>query len=236
MHQPMGFRDATYPNHVCLLKKSLYGLKQAPRAWYQRFADFMSKMGFQHSKCDHSLFIFKQGSHMAYILLYVDDILLITSTNDLREKFMALLSKEFAMTDLGPLSYFLGISVTRSNNSLFLSQEKYAREILKRAGLTDCKPAATPVDTQNKLSNTHGSPVDNITEYRSFAGALQYLTFTRPNISYAVQQVCLHMHDPKTTHLNALKRILRYVKGTITYGLHLQPSQTSSLVAYTDAD
>ncbi|KAJ0928551.1 putative RNA-directed DNA polymerase [Helianthus annuus] len=161
MHQPMGFRDPNYPNHVCLLKKSLYGLKQAPRAWYQRFADFVSKMGFNHSQCDHSLFIFNQGPHMAFILLYVDDILLITSTDDLRAKFMALLSKEFAMTDLGPLSYFLSISVTRESNSLFLSQEKYALEILERVGLSDCQPAATPVDTQNKLSSTHGTPVHN---------------------------------------------------------------------------
>ncbi|KAI3686614.1 hypothetical protein L1987_80294 [Smallanthus sonchifolius] len=236
MHQPMGFHDPTYPNHVCLLKKSLYGLKQAPRAWYQRFADFVSKMGFKHSQCDHSLFIFNQGHQMAFILLYVDDILLITSSDDLRKKFMTRLSKEFAMKDLGPLSYFLGISVTRDSTSIFLSQEKYAREILERVGLSDCNPAATPVDTQNKLSSNNGTPVDNITEYRSLAGALQYLTFTRPDISYAVQQVCLHMHDPKTIHLNALKRILRYIKGTISYGLHIQPSSTSSLTAYTDAD
>ncbi|XP_021986572.1 uncharacterized mitochondrial protein AtMg00810-like [Helianthus annuus] len=236
MHQPMGFRDPTYPNHVCLLKKSLYGLKQAPRAWYQRFADFVSKMGFKHSQCDHSLFNFNKGHHMAFILLYVDDILLITSSDDLREKFMTRLSKEFVMKDLGPLNYFLGISVTRDSSSLFLSQEKYAGEILERAGLSDCNPAATAVDTQNKLSSNNGTPVDNITEYQSLAGALQYLAFTRLDISYAVQQVCLHMHDPKTIHLNALKRVLRYIKGKISYGLHIQPSSTSSLTAYTDAD
>ncbi|XP_021986028.1 uncharacterized mitochondrial protein AtMg00810-like [Helianthus annuus] len=173
---------------------------------------------------------------MAFILLYVDDILLITSSNALRDRFMSQLSQEFAMTDLGPLTYFLGISVTRNKNTMFLSQEKYAKEILERTGLADCNPAATPVDTQQKLSVNTGTPLDNVTEYRSLAGAFQYLTFTRPDISYAVQQICLHMHCPTTSHMHALKRILRYIRGTIHYGLHLQPAQQSSLVAYTDAD
>ncbi|KAI3729915.1 hypothetical protein L6452_18587 [Arctium lappa] len=112
MHQPPGFRDHHLPNHVCLLKKSLYGLKQTPRAWYQRFAEYVFTLGFKHNKCDHSLFVYKNGNHTTFLLLYVDDILLITSSSTLRHDFMALLAKEFAMKDLGPFSYFLGISVT----------------------------------------------------------------------------------------------------------------------------
>ncbi|MFS7982428.1 putative RNA-directed DNA polymerase [Helianthus anomalus] len=236
MHQPMGFRDPNFPNHVCLLKKSLYGLKQAPRAWYQRFADYVPSMGFRHSQCDHSLFIFKEGNHMAFILLYVDDILLVTSTATLRTRFMSRLSAEFAMKDLGPISYFLGISVKYCPNSLFLSQEKYAMEILEQAGLAECNPVATPVDTQQKLSTKSGSLLADSTEYRRLAGALQYLTFTRPDIAYAVQQVCIHMHAPTTTHMNALKRVLRYIKGTLAFGLHISASPTTSLISYTDAD
>ena len=236
MHQPLGFRDPQHPDYVCRLRKSLYGLKQAPRAWYQRFADYVSTIGFRHSTSDHSLFIYQRGSDMAYILLYVDDIILISSSHDLRKSIMALLASEFAMKDLGPLSYFLGIAVTRHAGGLFLSQSTYASDIIARAGMASCKPSATPVDTKQKLSTSAGTPYDDPTLYRSLAGALQYLTFTRPDISYAVQQVCLHMHAPCTYHMLALKRILRYVQGTLQFGLHLYPSPVEKLISYTDAD
>ncbi|GJX58966.1 ribonuclease H-like domain-containing protein [Tanacetum coccineum] len=119
---------------------------------------------------------------------------------------------------------------------MFLSQSKYATEVLKRANMLACNPCRTPVDTDTKLA-ADGDQVSDPTLYRSLAGALQYLTFTRPDISYAVQQVCLFMHDPQEeSHFSALKRILRYVRGTLDYGLQLYSSSTSSLVAYSDAD
>ncbi|KAL8128533.1 hypothetical protein V2J09_017688 [Rumex salicifolius] len=111
------------------------------------------------------------------------------------------------MIDLGPLHYFLGISVTRTASGLHLSQEKYARDILDRAAMLSCNPCKTPVDTNSKLASDAGDPVSDPTSYRSIAGSLQYLTFTRPDISYAVQQICLHMHDPRASHLQAMKRI-----------------------------
>lgn len=186
MHQPLGFRDSCHPDYVCRLKKSLYGLKQAPRAWYQRFADYVITIVFRHSTSDHSLFIYRQQSDMAYILLYVDDIILITSTHALRQSIMSLLASEFAMKDLGPLSYFLGIAVSRHPGGLFLSQSTYASEIIDRAGMQSCKSSVTPVDTKQKLSTSSGTPYEDPSLYRSLAGALQYLTFTRPDISYAV--------------------------------------------------
>ncbi|GKD88041.1 ribonuclease H-like domain-containing protein [Tanacetum coccineum] len=139
------------------------------------------------------------------------------------------------MTDLGSLNYFLGISVTRDSSGMFLSQKKYAIEIIERAGMLNCNPSRTPVDTESKLGAT-GDVVSDPTLYRSLAGSLQYLTFTRPDISYVVQQVCLHMHDPREPHFSALKRILRYVRGTLDYGLQLFSSSTTDLVAYSDAD
>ncbi|GJZ76173.1 ribonuclease H-like domain-containing protein [Tanacetum coccineum] len=139
------------------------------------------------------------------------------------------------MTDLGPLNYFLGISVTRDSSGLFLSQKKYAVEILDRAHMVNCNPSRTPIDTESKLGSD-GDPVSDPTLYRSLAGSLQYITFTRPDISYAVQQVCLYMHDPRKPHFSALKRILRYVRGTLNYGLQLFLSSTTDLVAYSDAD
>ncbi|XP_021991105.1 uncharacterized mitochondrial protein AtMg00810-like [Helianthus annuus] len=232
----MGFRDKNHPDYVCRLKKSLYGLKQAPRAWYQRFTDFVLTLRFTQSKCDASLFVHHQGCDTAFLLLYVDDILLVTSSSSLRQHLMTSLAHEFAMKDLGPLSFFLGISVTRDKNSMFLSQHAYAAKIVERAGMSSCRPVHTPVDTHAKLSATGGDPFHDPTLYRSLAGALQYLTFTRPDISYAVQQICTHMHAPTTAHWEALKRIIRYIQGTQSYGLTLGPSADPRLLAYTDAD
>ncbi|XP_021773511.1 uncharacterized protein LOC110737459 [Chenopodium quinoa] len=157
-------------------------------------------MGFVISKSDNSLFIFRHRNDVAYLLLYVDDIVLVTSSDLLRERIISHLRTGFPMTDLGPLNFFLGIAVTRTPSYLFLSQQKYAQEILERAG------------------------------------ALQYSTFTRPNIVYAVQQVCLFMHDPREAHYDALKRILRYIQGSINHGLYLYPSSSSQSITYTGAN
>ncbi|GJW23775.1 ribonuclease H-like domain-containing protein [Tanacetum coccineum] len=235
MHQPPGFTDSAHSDYVCLLQKSLYGLKQAPRAWFQRFSSYAIRAGFYHSKTDSSLFIFHKGLDTAYLLLYVDDIILTASSTSLLQRIISLLHAEFAMTYLGPLNYFLGISVTRTTSGIFLSQTKYATEILERAQMLNCNPCRTPVDTEKKLG-PEGSPVTDPTLYRSLAGALQYLTFTRPDLSYAVQQLCLYMHDPREPHLNAMKRVLRYLRGTTDLGLQLFRSTTSQLIAYSDAD
>ncbi|XP_071715030.1 uncharacterized mitochondrial protein AtMg00810-like [Rutidosis leptorrhynchoides] len=149
---------------------------------------------------------------------------------------MRLLSREFAMKDLGPLHSFLGISIVRTSQGLFLTQQAYANAIITRSVLTKCNPVSTPIDTVGKISSKKGRPYANITQYRSLAGALQYLTFTRPDISYAVQQVCLHMHDPKEVHIDALKRIIRYIKDTSDLGLYIAMSKSTDLIAYTDAD
>ncbi|XP_071708998.1 uncharacterized mitochondrial protein AtMg00810-like [Rutidosis leptorrhynchoides] len=236
MYQPLGFRDKKFPNHMCLLKRSLYGLKQAPRAWYQRFAVHVSAIGFNHSKCNHSLFVYRKGYDTSYLLLYVDDIILVSSSDKLHDHLLSLLATEFAMKDLGPLSSFLGIHVTRSSKGLFLTQKAYAMDIIERVGMTSCNPVATPVDLQGKQSADLGDLYPKPTLYRSLAGALQYLTFTRPDISYAVQQICLHMHAPRMAHMHALKSIIRYLQGTLSTGLHISPSSSRSLVAFTDAD
>ena len=139
------------------------------------------------------------------------------------------------MMDLGELHHFLGMEVQCTGDGLFLSQRQYMIDILNRAGMADCKPVSTPVDCNPKLS-ADGVPVQDATDFRSLAGALQYLTFTRPDIAYAVQQICLYMHDPREPHLTALKRILRYICGTLHMGLVLRPSSLAELVVYSDAD
>nr|GEW53444.1 ribonuclease H-like domain-containing protein [Tanacetum cinerariifolium] len=130
MHQPLGFRESTHPDYVCLLQRSLYGLKQASRTWFYRFASYITRVGFHHSRCDNSLFIFHQGKDTTYLLLYVDDIVLTASFSDLLHQIISSLHQEFDMTDLGSLNYFLGIFVTQDSSWMFLSQKKYAVEIL----------------------------------------------------------------------------------------------------------
>ncbi|XP_023751748.1 uncharacterized mitochondrial protein AtMg00810-like [Lactuca sativa] len=235
MQQPPDYVHPTFPHHVCRLRKALYGLKQAPRAWYQRFAHFILSFRFKSSCSYCSLFTFHSGNDHIYLLLHVDDIIIIASSHSLISCVISRLSEEFSLTDLGPLSFFLGISASRSSQGLFLSQMAFAKEIISRANMSSCNPCNTPTDTKSKMS-PDGSPVSNPTLYRSFVGALQYLTFTRPDISYAVQHVCLFMHDPREPHLLALKRILRYLQGTLSFGLSLRPSSVDCLVSYSDAD
>ncbi|GJX30762.1 ribonuclease H-like domain-containing protein [Tanacetum coccineum] len=137
---------------------SLYGLKQAPRAWFQRFAGYATRAGFDHIRCDSSLFICRQDSQVAYLLIYVDDIILTASSPALLQQIIASLHKEFDMTDLGALNYFLGISTDRSSTGLFLSQRKYALQLLERAHMVNCNPSRTPVDIKSKLG-PEGVPV-----------------------------------------------------------------------------
>ncbi|GJS44884.1 ribonuclease H-like domain-containing protein [Tanacetum coccineum] len=151
MNQSLGFVDARFPNHVCRLLRSLYGLKQAPRAWFQRFAGYATRAGFYHSRCDSSLFIYRQGSQVAYLLLYVDDIILTASSTSLLQQLIDSLHREFDMTDLGELNYSLGISAIRHSTCLFLSPRKYALQLLERAHMVNYNPSRTPVDTESKL-------------------------------------------------------------------------------------
>ncbi|XP_039855232.1 uncharacterized mitochondrial protein AtMg00810-like [Panicum virgatum] len=232
---PAGFEDTAHPDHVCHLNKSLYGLKQAPRARYSRFAAYLLSLGFTEAKTDISLFVFRRGDDMIYLLLYVDDIVLTASSTGLLQRTITSLQSEFTMKDLGELHHYLGMHVQRRGTGLFLSQRQNMVDLLECAGMAECKPCTTPVDINPKLP-ADGPPVQNPSDYHSLAGALQWLTFTCPDLTYAVQQVCLFMHDPREPHLAALKRILRYVRGTLHMGLLLQPSWGSDLTVYSDAD
>jgi hypothetical protein len=233
--QPTGFTDHAHPVLVCRLRKSLYGLKQSPHAWYSRFATYLTTLGFIEAKSDTSLFIFHRGSDTVYLLLYVDnhpDRIQHRATAPYNFRSSAEVRHE------GPraASPFPRHYRRARPDGLFLHQCTYTLDILKRAVMADCKPYMTPVDLQVKLAGDSGPPVEDASQFWSIAGALQYLTFTWPDIAYAVQQICLHMHDPREPHLTAMKRILRYLQGTSAYGLLLRCSSSSDLVVYTDAD
>nr|XP_020157047.1 uncharacterized mitochondrial protein AtMg00810-like [Aegilops tauschii subsp. strangulata] len=233
--QPTDFVDTTYPDHVCLLSGSLYGLKQAPRAWYQRIAAFLQQQGFRSTRSDASLYVYHHGVAIAYLLLYVADIILTASSPALLQQITARLGTEFALKGLGALHYLLGIEVVRHATGFFLHQQKYAYKLLERAGMLNCKPASMLADTKAKVSAVKGSPVSDAPLYRSIVGALQYLTLTQPNLQYAVQQVWLHMHAPRDTHWALVKRILWYIRGTMAMSLTLKASSDTDLVAYSDA-
>ncbi|XP_048489953.1 uncharacterized mitochondrial protein AtMg00810-like [Beta vulgaris subsp. vulgaris] len=159
---------------------------------------------------DQSLFMYRRGTSMTYLSLYVHDIILTASSDALLRSIMTKLSSKFAMKDLGALSYFLGIVITRHARDLFLFQRNYATEIIECDGMSASTPFSTPVDTKPKLSSTSSDPYADPSLYRSLVEALQYLTFTRPDTSYVVQQAYLYMHDPRDVHMHALKTIVRF--------------------------
>ena len=238
MRQPPGYENKNSPHFVCKLDKALYGLKQAPRAWYSRLNTQLQQLGFTPSKADTSLFFYQKGNVIIYVLVYVDDIIVASSSSDATTCFLKDLKMEFALKDLGDLHYFLGIEVKQIKDGILLSQEKYAHDILRRVGLENCKPVSTPISTSEKLIVDSGEALgpEDATNYRSVVGALQYLTLTRPDISYSVNKVCQYLHAPTTTHWTAVKRIVRYLKFPEGLGLRIVKSSSMLVTAYSDAD
>ena len=238
MHQPPGYEDPSHPNYVCKLDKALYGLKQAPRAWYARLCSKLQCLGFVPSKADTSLLYYSKRGHSIFVLVYVDDIIVASSSSQATDALLVDLRAEFALKDLGDLHFFLGIEVKRGRDGLTLTQERYALDILKRSGMQLCKPVDTPLSPTEKLSIESGDKLgpDDSTKYRSMVGALQYLTLTRPDIAFAVNKVCQFLHAPTTVHWSAVKRILRYVKGTVNLGLQIRRSRSMLVSSFSDAN
>ncbi|BBH08831.1 hypothetical protein Prudu_021147 [Prunus dulcis] len=229
MRQPQGYEDPAHPEYVCKLKKSLYGLKQAPRAWNAKFTGYLPALGFKISQSDPSLFVKHEGSDVIMLLLYVDDIILTGSNADLVQSVVDNLSSVFEMKDMGRLAYFLGLQIAYpASGGLFVSQTKYAKDLLHKAGMQSCRACSTPCKPHNQILTDCGEPLSDPTMFRSVVGALQYLTFTRPDLAYAVNTVCQYMNNPTDVHWLLVKRILRYVQGTLCLA--------SILRAYSDAD
>jgi hypothetical protein len=171
-----------------------------------------------------------------YLLIYVDDIIIVSSVPTAIDELLQLLSIDFAVKDLGKLQYFLGIEVIPVKDGLLLSQQRYIRDLLSKTNMTEAKPVSSPMSSSAVLSAFTGDPMEEPSLYRSTVGSLQYLSLTRPDLAFAVNRVCQLMHHPTKLHWQAVKRILRYLKCTITHGLLLQKTSTTSLQAYSDAD
>jgi hypothetical protein len=235
MEQPKGFVDKKNPHLVCKLQKAIYGLKQAPRAWFNRLSSYLLDIGFTASLVDTSLFTFISGSIKLFMLIYVDDIIITGTHPHLITSLIQLMQKEFPVKDLGSLSYFLGIQVTRSPAGLHLCQSKYVTDLLHRTKMTEAKPAKSPCPSGSQLSRLDGDPLLDPSEYRSVVGALQYCTLTRPDIAFSVNQLCQHMHHPTSSHWSAVKRVLRFLKNTMNHGLFYSKT-TLQLNAFCDSD
>ena len=233
---PPGLENRSNNRQVCKLKKSLYGLKQSPRAWFDRFARTVIANGYQQCQADRTLFVkSKPGGKMAILIVYVDDIILTGDDSEEILKLKRLLATEFEIKDLRTLRYFLGMEVARSKEGIVISQRKYILDLLSETGLLGCKPADTPMDPTKRLSRSEeSSPVDK-GRYQRLVGKLIYLSHTRPDIAYSVSVVSQHMNNPTEDHLEAVNRILRYLKMTPGHGLLFRKCENREVVIYTDA-
>ncbi|CAL1409091.1 unnamed protein product [Linum trigynum] len=237
MAQPPGFVDPQHPTHVCRLRKAIYGLRQAPRAWYTALISFLLEFGFQKTKSDASLFVYHRSGVLLYFLVYVDDLLLTSNDSAALSTFQNALAGRFSLKALGDVDYFLGIEVIPTISGYILSQHKYMVDILTRFHMREAAPASTPLASSATLSLNDGtSPTDAI-RYRQVLGALQYLVYTRPDIAFSVNKLSQYMHSPSAYHWKCLKRLLRYVCGTISYGLAIRRSSDPlRLTAFADSD
>ncbi|CAA0825713.1 cysteine-rich RLK (RECEPTOR-like protein kinase) 8 [Striga hermonthica] len=212
VEQPQGFVTEGQENKVLKLKEALYGLKQAPRAWYNRIDDYFTSHGFKRSEIEPTLYIKTQGNDNKLIVsLYVDDLIYTGNNEEMIKELKEDMMKTFEMTDLGQMSYFLGIEVNQEENGIFISQRKYTDNLLKRFKMDNCKPVATPMVANEKFSKDDGTPNADASTYRSLIGSLLYLTATRPDIMYATSLLSRFMQCPSQVHYGAAKRILRYL-------------------------
>nr|ABB47015.1 retrotransposon protein, putative, unclassified [Oryza sativa Japonica Group] len=237
MHQPSGFVIPGKEGKVLRLHKALYGLRQAPRAWNDKFDSTLKGMGFEQSPHEAAIYRRGNGGNALLVGVYVDD-LVITGTKDAEVvTFKEEMKATFQMSDLGPLSFYLGIEVHQDDSGITLRQTAYAKRIVELAGLTDCNPALTPMEERLKLSHHSTTEEVDATQYRRLVGSLRYLTHTRPDLAFSVGYVSRFMQRPITEHQQAVKRIIHYVAGTLDHGLYYPrcPGKVH-FVGYSDSD
>lgn len=236
MKQPAGFVDQENLINVWKLNKAIYRLKKAPCTWFDKFSSFLIEFGFCCSKYDPSLFDYKTEQDIIILLLYVDDMVITGNSSESLEKLLKQLTSEFKMTDLERLHYFLEIQIHTHDNGLFLCQQKYAEDVLAVAGMTNCDPMPTPLPQHLNIVEDKSELFSHPTYFRSLAGKLQYLTLTRPGIQFAMNYACQKIYSPTVSDFCLLKRIIRYVKGTIIMRISLHKDTGFTLTAYSDSD
>ncbi|GJS19386.1 retrovirus-related pol polyprotein from transposon TNT 1-94 [Tanacetum coccineum] len=234
--QPEGFEDPKHPTHVYRLKKALYGLKQAPRAWYDTLTKFLMATKFFKGAVDLMLFTRKTGKHILLLQIYVDDIIFASTDPTACTIFSKEINSKFQMLMMGQMLFFLGLQVSQSPRGIFINQTKYALEILKKYGMDLTDHVDTLMVDRLKLDeDLKGIPVDQ-TRFRGMVGSLMYLTTSRPDLVFVVCMCARYQAKPTKKYLEAIKRVFRYLRGTIHIGLWYPKDNAMALTAYADAD
>lgn len=237
--QPEGFEDGT--NKVCKLMKSLYGLKQAPRCWNIRFHEILIELNFAQCTSDPCLYTKKVGDKKILLTLFVDDGLVAASDENLADEFISNLREKLKITTK-PANFYLGMEIMQTEGSIILKQEAYTRKLLERFGMAECNPITTPIDKETIDSGKVTESIENNEgksfPYREAVGALAYLMVaTRPDIAYAVSVVSRKLESPTYNDWLKVKRIMRYLKGTMSYGLRYRADYLPGVLeSYSDAD
>ncbi|GJV58465.1 putative ribonuclease H-like domain-containing protein [Tanacetum coccineum] len=234
--QPPGFQDPKYPHKVYKVIKALYGLHQAPRAWYATLSTFLLKNGYRRGTIDKTLFIKKDKHDIILVQVYVDDIIFGSTKKSWCNEFEALMKSKFQMSSIGELTLFLGLQVKQKEDGIFISHDKYVAEILKKFDFANVKTASTPIETQKPLVKDEEASDVDVHLYRSMIGSLMYLTASRPDIMFAVCACSRFQVTPKSSHLSAVKRIFRYLKGKPKLGLWYPRVSSFDLESYSDSD
>ncbi|GJT91674.1 retrovirus-related pol polyprotein from transposon TNT 1-94 [Tanacetum coccineum] len=234
--QSDGFVDPDHPDKVYRLRKALYGLKQAPRAWYDELLKFLISKGFTKGTINPTLFMISYGEDILLVQIYIDDIIFGSINPKFSKRFEKLMHIRFEMSLMGEMKFFLRLQIHQSPRSIFINQAKYTLEILKKHGMEKGQSIGTPMATKPKLDvDLSGEPIDQ-TDYRSKIGSLMYLTSSRPDIVQAVCYCARYQARPTEKHLKEVKRIFRYLRGTINMGLWYPKDSGFELTAFSDAD
>ncbi|KAD4584618.1 hypothetical protein E3N88_22219 [Mikania micrantha] len=233
--QPEGFEKKGHEEKVYKLTKALYGLKQAPRAWNLKLDGVMKDNKFTRCKLEQAVYTKHSRNSITIVVIYVDDLLVTGNNSEEINQFKTQMRQRFEMSDLGLLSYYLGLEVSQGNQGIKITQTNYARKILKLAGLAECNPTKFPMEPGLRLTKEDDSREVNATEYRKIIGCLRYLTHTRPDLLYAVGYTSRYMQTPRVTHQQAVKHILRYIKGSINLGICYPRGGEGTLMGYSDS-
>ncbi|GJZ21233.1 retrovirus-related pol polyprotein from transposon TNT 1-94 [Tanacetum coccineum] len=234
--QPLGFIDFQKPNYVYKLKKALYSHKQAPKAWCDRLKAFLIKYEYSMGMVDNTLFTTKSKSHLIIVQIYVDDIIFGFTSQKLCDDFMKIMHDEFEMSMMGKLNFFLGLQIKQMEDGIFFNKSKYIKEMLKKFGLEDSKPTKMPMSMEITLTKDNEADSVDSSKYRCMIGSLLYLTVSRPNIMFSVCLCACFQENPKTTHLEAVKRIFRYIRGISHLGLWYPKGTGIETKVYVDSD
>ncbi|XP_013729534.2 uncharacterized mitochondrial protein AtMg00810-like [Brassica napus] len=234
MKLPPGFRDKG-ETRVCRLQKSLYGLKQAPRCWFAKLAHSLRAYGFTQSRSDHSFFVYTKREVRLRILIYIDDLIISGTSHQDIQIFKDYLSTCFNMKDLGPVKYFLGLEVAKSETGIYLCQRKYASDIVAEVGLLGCRPAGSPIDQNHILAKSESAYLADPETYRRLVGRLIYLAATRPDLAYSIHVLSQFMNKPQVEHWLAALKVVRYLKGTIGQGILLRAGTPKHVTGWCDS-